>query len=99
MDAAVAAEEVKKTFPYGAIVVDEGMQMHYPIIDLQVESEDGSPTLLGWGLPHKDFYYDLSHAKVREDGWVVTRNGSRCLLKPQTEQEEAAVKVTKEYLG
>lgn len=98
MDAAVAAEEVSKAFPHGAIVVDEGMGMHYPIVDLQVEMLDGAPTLLGWALPTKDLLFDLSSAQVRPDGWLVTRNGDRCLLKPQTKDEENAVRITMGYL-
>lgn len=98
MDAAVATAGISKTFPFGAIVVDEGMDLTYPIINLQVEAVDGVPTLLGWGLPNKDFYYDLSNAEIRDDGWLVTRAGARCLLKPQDKADEAKIRRTMELM-
>lgn len=91
----ITPAEVEDAFPHGALVVDEGMGMHYNVVGLALRDFEGKPVLLGWSPPNKDFYFDLDHTDIRDDGWVVTRDGHRCLLRPLSkadgEQTEASL--------
>lgn len=93
--AAVTPAEVEDAFPYGALVVDEGMGLNYNVVGLETKDLDGRTLILGWASPNKDIYFDATDAQIRDDGWIVTRNGHRCLLRPLTkadgEQTEASL--------
>lgn len=96
---ALTPSDVSEEFPHGALVIDEAMGNHYNIVRLEAKEDGDKLIILGWAFPNKDFYFDATDAEERVDGWVVTRNGGRCLLRPLSADDEAKTLHSMEAMG
>lgn len=84
----VTAQEVKRTFKYGARVTPDDGGRTISVVDLEVGEQDGQTFVKGWAYPNKDFYYFVGDGpEVRDNGWVLSNNGARVLLKPLTQAD------------
>ena len=79
-------EDVKEFLPYGALLVRD----NEPVVELVFlevkESTRGTPVLLGWAYPNKDFTFELDNVSHQKGGWLVFSRGRRAVLRPLTEE-------------
>lgn len=78
---------VSKAFPFGIRVLPADDREDYTIVDLQVESTEGTPVMLGWRSSVKDMYYDLASVEERGEDWYVSSQGAEFLFRPLGKQE------------
>lgn len=84
--------DVQEAFPHGAVLVRDNKPV-VELVYLEVKSkEDGTPVLVGYAYPSKDFYLDVNNVLPQKGGWLVFSGGKRAVLRPLSAERGESVK-------
>lgn len=86
-------KRVNSIFPFGVLVIPDGDDTEFAIIDLEVrvDPEDLTPYVQGWASETKGMIYALDQIEETPTGWKVRFQNREFFFRPLTEEAHVTV--------